>query len=78
MSKKPPTETNELAKYVLDVTTGEAEKIEKPKKNEHAQALAALGASKGGNARAANLTAAKRKSIAKKAAKARWSKTAKP
>lgn len=72
MSKRPPTETNHLAKYILDVTTGEAEKIEPPVKNEHAQALAALGASKGGQARASKLTPAKRKAIAKKAAKTRW------
>ena len=37
-----------------------------------ASALGRLGASKGGKARAANLTAAKRKAIAKKAAAARW------
>ena len=43
-------------------------------KNIHAQALSALGASKGGKARAAKLSAAKRKSIAKKAATARWNK----
>jgi hypothetical protein len=43
-------------------------------KNIHAQALSALGASKGGKARAQNLSAKKRKQIAAKAAKARWSK----
>lgn len=41
-------------------------------KNIHAQALSALGASKGGKARAAKLSERKRKAIAKKAAKARW------
>jgi hypothetical protein len=41
-------------------------------KNPHAQALSALGASKGGKARAAKLSAAKRKLIAQKAAAARW------
>jgi len=41
-------------------------------KNPHAQALSALGASKGGKARAAKLTARQRKTIAKKAAIARW------
>lgn len=72
MTKRPPKETNQLAKYILDVTTGAAEKIEPPAKNPHAQALSALGASKGGKARAKNLSAKKRKQIAKKAAKARW------
>lgn len=73
-AKRPPRDTNELAKYILDVTTGEAEKIEPPKKNPHAQALSTLGASKGGQARARTLAASKRKSIAKKAAKVRWGK----
>ena len=43
-----------------------------PKKNPHAVALSKLGASKGGKARAAKLSANKRKVIAKKAATARW------
>lgn len=72
--KRPPRDPNELAKYILDVTTGETEKIEPPKKNPHAQALSKLGASKGGQARAQNLTARKRKQIARDAANARWSK----
>ncbi|MGB8411444.1 MAG: hypothetical protein WCE23_01335 [Candidatus Binatus sp.] len=44
-------------------------------KNPHAQALSALGASKGGKARAESLTAKQRKMIAKHAAKTRWGKT---
>jgi hypothetical protein len=72
-AKRPPKDTNQLAKYILAVTTGETEKIVPPAKNPHAQALSALGASKGGTARAKNLPASKRKAIAKKAAKARWS-----
>lgn len=43
-------------------------------KNPHAQALSALGASKGGKARAAKLTKSMRKLIARKAAAARWKK----
>jgi hypothetical protein len=43
-------------------------------KNPHAQALSALGASKGGKARAANLSAKKRREIAGKAAAKRWQK----
>jgi hypothetical protein len=72
MTKRPPRDANELAKYILDVTTGSADKIEPPAKNPHAQALSKLGASKGGKARAKNLTAKKRTQIARKAAKARW------
>jgi hypothetical protein len=71
-SKRPPKETNLLAKYILEVTTGETEKIEPPVKNPHAQALSRLGASKGGTARAAKLSAKKRRDIAKKAAQKRW------
>ncbi len=71
-TKRPPKETNQLAKYILEVTTGETEKIEPPAKNPHAQALSALGASKGGQARAKALSTSKRKAIAKKAAKVRW------
>jgi hypothetical protein len=73
-AKRPPKDTNQLAKYILDVSTGEAEKIEPPKKNPHAQALSKLGASKGGQARALQLSAKRRKQIAKKAAKSRWQK----
>ncbi len=70
--KRPPKDPNQLAKYILDVTTGDTEKIELPKKNPHAQALSKLGASKGGKARAQKLSAKKRSQIAKKAAKSRW------
>jgi hypothetical protein len=41
-------------------------------RNPAAVALSKLGASKGGKARAASLSAKKRKMIAKKAAAARW------
>jgi hypothetical protein len=43
-------------------------------KNPAAVALGKLGASKGGKARAAKLSAGKRQEIAKKAAEARWNK----
>jgi hypothetical protein len=42
-------------------------------KNPAAVALGKLGGAKGGNARAKKLSPEKRKAIAKKAAKARWS-----
>jgi len=44
------------------------------KKNPAAVALSKLGASKGGKARAANLSARERSRIAKFAAQARWRK----
>ena len=43
-----------------------------PEKNPAAVAFGKLGGAKGGKARAAKLSAKKRKEIAKKAAKARW------
>ena len=43
-------------------------------KNPAAVALGRLGGVKGGKARAASLTAARRSAIAKRAAKARWAK----
>jgi hypothetical protein len=44
-------------------------------KTPHAQALSALGASKGGKARAAKLSRKRRQEIAKRAALSRWSKS---
>jgi hypothetical protein len=73
-AKRPPKETNVLAKYILDVTTGEAEKIEPPKKNLIAVESGQLGGRIGGKARATKLSPRKRSEIAKKAAKARWAK----
>jgi len=72
--KRPPKDPNQLAKYILDVTTGQTEKVQPPVKNPHAQALSRLGASKGGQTRAKNLSAKKRSQIAKEAAAARWKK----
>jgi len=43
-------------------------------KNPHAAALGRMGGAKGGQARAAALTAKRRSAIAMKAAKARWNK----
>jgi hypothetical protein len=78
MSKNPkrPRDTNQLAKLIVDVATGEEQLPEdKPnKKNPAAVALGKLGGLKGGKARAANLTKEKRSEIAKKAATKRWEK----
>jgi hypothetical protein len=56
---------------VVEEATGDVLKPAEGK-NPHAQALSALGASKGGKARAAKLRERRRKAIAKKAAAARW------
>lgn len=57
---------------VQDATDETPPKESPPKKNPAAVALGRLGGLKGGKARAAKLSAKKRKEIAKKAAKARW------
>jgi len=69
----PRADPIENALRVVEEATGDVLKPAEGK-NPHAQALSALGASKGGKARAQNLSAKKRKQIAAKAAKARWSK----
>jgi hypothetical protein len=46
-----------------------------PEKNPHAAALGRLGGLKGGRARANSLSAARRRAIARKAARARWNRT---
>ena len=56
---------------VVEESTGDVLKPAEGK-NVHAQALSALGASKGGKARASSLSKEKRKAIAKKAAHVRW------
>ena len=72
-SKKRPRDINERAKLIVDIATGEVEdKPDDEGKNPHAVALGSLGGQKGGKARAAKLSAAKRKAIAKKAARKRW------
>jgi hypothetical protein len=66
-------DTQQLARSVLDAIVPDAEpKPEKPAKNPAAVALGKLGGLKGGKARAAKLSPARRKAIAKKAAAKRW------
>ena len=65
---------SQIAVPIVEEATGEVLKPAEGK-NPHAQALSALGASKGGKARAAKLSERKRKAIAKKAAQARWKKS---
>ena len=74
MPKRPSKpDMSQIAKKIGDAATGQGPKPEPPReKNPHAQALGRLGGSKGGKARAKNLTPEQRSEIAKKAAKARW------
>jgi hypothetical protein len=77
MATKPkrPRDANQLAKLIVDLSTGDAEEVNPDAgKNPAALALGRLGAAKGGVARAKKLSAAERAEIAKKAAKKRWSK----
>jgi hypothetical protein len=72
---KRPRDTNQLAKMIVDIATGEiTDKNPDEGKNPAAVALGRLGGAKGGKARAKTLTAKKRKEIAKNAALKRWNK----
>ena len=77
--KKRPRDTNQLAWQIVQEATGQAppESLAAPDtRNQAAVALSRLGASKGGHARAAALSATRRKAIAKKAVAARWKREA--
>lgn len=71
-----PRDANQLAWQVVQEATGQALEPEAipDTRNPAAVALSKLGASKGGIARAAALSPAKRRAIAKKAVAARWKK----
>jgi hypothetical protein len=71
-------DVNETAFRTVQIATGQIPNDSAPEpprqKNPAAVALGILGASKGGKARAARLTSAQRRKIAKKAAQTRWRK----
>lgn len=72
---KRPTDTNQRAKNIVDIATGESEDSAIPPSDEvkaAAAALGRLGGLKGGKARAKILSAKERSEIAKNAAQARW------
>lgn len=70
MPKRPkrPRDVSQLAKLIVDIATGEAENV-KPVAPRAGQRKGGL---KGGKARAKKLPVARRKAIAKRAARARW------
>ena len=74
---KRPADLNRLAASIVADATAEPSEDTPPEdgKNPHAVALGRLGGLKGGKARAAKLSAKKRKEIAQKAAAARWGKS---
>jgi hypothetical protein len=71
----PKKDLNQIAANITALTTGTKVK-EEAGKNPAAVALGRLGGLKGGKARAASMTAAKRSAIARKAAAKRWAKKA--
>ena len=72
---KRPRDTNQLAKRVVDIATGDVDDSATPSnKNPHAVELGRLGGRKGGPARRKALSEDRRREIAKKAAKTRWSR----
>jgi hypothetical protein len=76
MARKPkrPRDTNQLAKFIVDLATGEIEEKTDDGKNPAAVALGRLGGLKGGKARKKSLTKEQRAEIARKAAETRWGK----
>jgi hypothetical protein len=74
-SKNPPTDINVIAAQIVEAATKPPQTAPTPLQiNQFAAALGRLGGLKGGPARAKKLSKKKRSQIAKKAAKARWSR----
>jgi hypothetical protein len=76
-ARKRPRDANQLAYQIVQEATGQApaELVEPlDTRNPAAVALSKLGASKGGQARAAALSAKRRSEIARKAVMTRWKK----
>ena len=69
-----PRDVNQLAKALVDESTGDAPPAEADARDPHALALGEKGWSKGGKARAAKLSSEERSEIARKAATRRWNK----
>ena len=74
--EKRPRDTNQLAKRMVDILTGQVEDREPTPKEQGKDPAAVerghLGGVKGGSARAANMTAKQRSDSARKAARKRW------
>jgi hypothetical protein len=76
--RKRPRDFSQAAKLVIDVATGQVEDRaptpEEQGKDPAAVSLGRRGGLKGGSARAASMSPKRRAEIARKAAKARWTK----
>lgn len=77
MEKKPkrPRDANQLGKLIVDIATGQIPPEPPDTRDPAAVALGRKGGLKGGKARAAKLSSAKRSEISRRAAKARWKKS---
>lgn len=73
MSKRP-RDPNQLAKLIVDITTGEARDTESDRHKHPEKRQGRIGGLAGGPARAKALSAKKRSMIARKAARSRWDK----
>ena len=72
--RKRPRDPNQLGKLIIDIATGQVEdRPPTPEEQGKDPAAGALG-KKGGASRASNLSQARRKEIAQKAAEIRWKK----
>ena len=70
---KRPRDTNQHAKFIVDVATGEvADEAPDTGKDKAASELGRIGGLKGGKAGARKLSPERRKEIASKAAAVRW------
>jgi hypothetical protein len=76
MTKAPkrPRDLNQWAKRMVDIATGEVSDREPTPEERGVDPAASAMGKKGGPARSASMTPERRAEIAKKAAKARWSK----
>jgi hypothetical protein len=73
--EKRPRDTNQLAKLMVDILTGQVEDREPTPEERGVDPAASAMGKKGGPARAASMTPERRAEIAKKAAAKRWKKT---
>lgn len=72
---KRPKDTNQLAKVIVDIATGQTVEPDPYEgKNRQKAESGKLGGLKGGTERAKRLTSEERTKIARAAAKTRWSK----
>jgi hypothetical protein len=74
-SSKRPRDSNQLAKLITDIATGQVEDTSADDgKNAAAVELGRKGGLKGGRARAEKMTPEQRSEAARRAAQARWKK----